>query len=135
MTTAFAFIIVAISFFIAGKMYGRAPFFKGKQLPSKTEPPKLGPYRDAYDVLVEEYEKENVKSRSLSIVSYQKINEQYTCPKCDMAWVDENMVDNKYCECDQYEFGHYHMSCRGIDKNKKEAGCHAKWIMKAKDES
>lgn len=44
-------------FFIIGLGFGR-PSSKEKLLSPKKETPKLGPYRNSFDMIVEEYEKE-----------------------------------------------------------------------------
>lgn len=59
-------------------------------------------------------------------VSVQK----YSCPQCDIKWNDNNF---KYCECDEFYLGHFHLFCDGhTPKNGESLGCQYKWIMLAK---
>jgi hypothetical protein len=103
-------------------------------------PPQLpgqGPYRNAFDIIVDEYdqeEKESKKEKPLAVVNYEELHKSFTCPKCGLTWQDKNIECHKYCECGSYDFGHYHVECSGTRNGRRDCGCFAKWIMKAKDE-
>lgn len=56
------------------------------------------------------------------------------CPKCNTNW---NFKYIKYCSCEEYHVGHFHMECkgtanRGLANEAKDYGCHYEWIMRSK---
>lgn len=57
-----------------------------------------------------------------------------SCPKCNTNWKFENI---KYCSCEEYHDGHFHMACEGMLMDGKiikipNYGCNFKWIMRTK---
>jgi hypothetical protein len=53
------------------------------------------------------------------------------CPACNIRWDMLTVGHPKYCECEEYFVGHFHMECGAIfDTN--IFGCHFKWIMKSR---
>lgn len=59
----------------------------------------------------------------------------YDCPKCNKGWKYDDNHAPKYCECDEFPVGHFHLECAGLGKNgkSKSVGCGVKFIMPSKD--
>lgn len=51
------------------------------------------------------------------------------CPQCGLGWRCESV---KWCDCEEYYEGHFHMECRGTRNKQPNVGCGFKWMMLSK---
>jgi len=96
--------------------------------------PELGPYRTAPDLPPAPLKPEEQKPKPL-ILPYSD-PWQPKCPRCGDSWIwNKSHAPNvQYCECNRCPTGHYHQTCSHVDAQtgKRNGGCGAKWIIKAK---
>lgn len=108
-----------------------------KELETMDSPFGYGPYRTSENpsttvetVPVVEVTKEKFDGQT--VIPFHDISD-VSCPKCGHHWVyNPTFCECKFANSESFEGGHFHLRC--VDRDDDNAGCKARFAMKAKDE-